>query len=104
MDVPVQPHDMVYTADGEHLGNVVRVYTRTNDEEVNPKLKLFKHYMFLANESFGDDYYIPTFYIAQRDAKAKRINLTLTYKQVGKETLSRTPQFIAMGEAVVEKQ
>ncbi len=104
MDVPVQPHDMVYTADGKHLGNVVRVYSQTDDSEVNPKLKLFKYYMFLANESFGDDYYVPTFYIAQRDDKAKRIELTLTFKQVGKETLSRTPQFIAMGQAVVAEK
>lgn len=102
MDVPVQQHDAVYTADGEHLGNVVRVYTRPDDQEVNPKLKLFKHYMLLANEDFGDDFYVPTFYIAQRDDKAKRIDLTLKFKQVQQETLSRRPQFIALGQAVVE--
>ncbi|MCA9979422.1 MAG: hypothetical protein KDD89_01255 [Anaerolineales bacterium] len=102
MDVSVQKHDAVYTADGEHLGNVVRVYTQPDEHEVNPKLKLYKHYMLLANESFGDDYYVPTFFIAQRDDKAKRVELTLKFKQVLHETMARKPQFIALGQATVE--
>jgi hypothetical protein len=101
MEVPVQPHDMVYTADGHHLGNLVRVYSRPADQEVNPKLKLFKDYMQLADETLGEAFYVPTFYIAQRDDKTKRVALTLTFKEVQHETMSRRPQFIALGQAVV---
>ena len=87
----------VTTADGQHLGEAVRLYER--QDGANPALKLYAAYLKVRSPELGDQYYVPLEFVAEIDAISGEVNLTLTERQVEAATLSRLPQFVAAGLA-----
>lgn len=98
MNYSYQKHDTVFTSDEQCLGHVVRLYNRPI-ADVNPAQKLFAHYLLVSNLEIGDSFYIPTDYVTGRDDKEKQIALSLSMKEVAHETLTREPEFVAIGQA-----
>jgi hypothetical protein len=51
----------------------------------------------------GDDFYVPTDFVAGRDPQTGHITLTVTEKKVANKTWTRLPDFILHGEARQEE-
>ncbi len=92
----------VVTADGQKLGEALRIYRNPREEEINPELKLFEFYLYVLNLDLPDDYFIPLDYLAGYDEKTREARLKISMRKVEKELLTRKPQFIAIGQAVEE--
>jgi hypothetical protein len=87
----VGKYTAVYTADGEHLGEVGRLHHRPADT-VHPGLKLFGSYLEVFNLAFGNPLFIPTDYIGNyADGK---LTLSVSLTVVENETWDRTPDFV----------
>ena len=93
--------DEVYTKDNQHLGAAQRLYHRTT--EVRPELKYYETYMLVGSIALGDNFYVPTDFLAGRDPQTGRIVLSVTGRNVEKKTWTRLPDFILHGEARTEE-
>lgn len=92
--------DEVWTRDGQRLGQARLLYHRTAAAEpADPDLKLYPTYLYVVSLEIGDDYYIPTEFIAGHDPVSKRVTLTAPMADVLEETWTRIPDFVARGEA-----
>ncbi|HEX6386481.1 MAG TPA: hypothetical protein VF177_17555 [Anaerolineae bacterium] len=100
MTVELKRLDEVWTKDGERLGQARLLYHRTAAAEpADPDLKLYPAYLYVVSLEVGDDYYVPTLFIAGRDPGTNRVMLTATMADVMEETWSRMPDFVAHGQA-----
>ena len=90
----------VWTADGHDIGYSIRLHHRQN--EVNPDLKLYGSYLELFSMLLGGATYIPTDYIRNYDPVDNKLLLSVTLKDIAKETWDRTPAFVAHGQATAE--
>ncbi|MAT99520.1 MAG: hypothetical protein CL608_20450 [Anaerolineaceae bacterium] len=90
----------VWTADGHDIGNSIRLHHRQND--VNPGLKLYASYLELFSILLGGATYIPTDFIRDYDPADNKLLLSVTLKDIAKETWDRTPAFIAHHQATTE--
>ncbi|MEW5985555.1 MAG: hypothetical protein AB1791_02880, partial [Chloroflexota bacterium] len=79
--------DEVWTADQKKLGVAHHLHHALG--EVNPDLKLYASYLEVESFELGDDYFIPTDFIAGRDPAGGRVNLDATLKKVLEETWVR---------------
>jgi hypothetical protein len=93
--------DPVYTRDHQYLGAAHRLYHRTHG--IRPGWKHFATYMLVQSFAQGDDFYVPTEFIAGRDPQAGHIMLTVTEKDVETKTWTRLPEFVLHGEANIEE-
>lgn len=83
----------VWTADEKSAGQVIRLHHRTYD--VNPELKLYATYLESNSIEMGGPVFIPTDFMANYEAAANRIILSVPMQTVQREAWDRTPTFIA---------
>jgi len=83
----------VLAADGEFVGKALRLHHRPDD--VDPELKLYACYLEASNLLMGSHIFIPVDFIADYDAQANRVTLTVPGRVVLNETWDREPSFIA---------
>lgn len=95
MELDIRKLDEVWTADGQRLGLAHHLYHRPDG--VNPAVGDYGSYLDIANFEFGDDYYVPTDFIAGRDAQTGRVTLSVTFRQIMERTWNRMPFFIVRG-------
>ncbi len=93
--------DQIYSRDRQQLGVTQRLYHRTHD--IRPGWKHYATYILVQSFVQGDDYYIPTDFVAGRDPQTGHILLTVTEKNVETKTWTRLPDFILHGEATTEE-
>lgn len=98
MESEIKHLDMVFTKNDEKLGKAIALFSRREDDEVNPALKLYGTYLEIANEDLGDVFFVPTDFIAS--TAAGKVNLSIDMKTIQTETFTRKPQFVAWGHAV----
>jgi len=98
--VPIYESDTVITADNYKLGQAVKLFHRHTD--IDPEEELFAHYLMVANLEIGDEFYVPTDYLAAHDDAHGSHTLTLTLAEVKREQLTHLPRFIAFGQASEE--
>lgn len=92
MDVGVRAGDEIWTADDEKLGVAECLHLRPA-EEVNPEEQLYAAYLEIRNYELGDDYYVPTDFLGEREGDGNRVLLPVTMKDVMQNTWSRAPRF-----------
>jgi hypothetical protein len=97
MPTEIRKLDEVWTSDDIRLGLAHRFFHRTRD--VNPELQLYGSYLQVKNFDLGDDYYVPTDYMAGRDPASGRIRLSVPFRTAMAQTWTRLPQFVLMGLA-----
>lgn len=90
----------VRTADDHDIGYAIRLHHRQND--VNPGLKLYGSYLELFSILLGGATYIPTDFIRNYDPADKKLVLSVTLKDIAKETWDRMPSFVAHRQATTE--
>lgn len=99
METKISDATNVVTRDGRHLGLARRIFRRR--QEINPQLKLYAAYLQTRSLESGEDYYIPTDFIAGNEEGS--IILTVDFNKVARETWSRMPDFVAHGDADKEE-
>lgn len=101
MDIEVKARDEIWTSDGYKLGAARTLHYRP-EEEVNPEELLYAVYVELVNYELGDDFYVPTDFLQERDEATRRILLDVEMKDVQQRTWSRAPEFVVhrLGRAV----
>jgi len=97
----IRKFDQVYTKDNRHLGVAHRLYHRLND--VRPEWEYYATYMLVESFKLGDDFYVPTDFVAGRNPQTGHIMLTVTENKVETNTWTRQPDFILRGEAGLEE-
>jgi hypothetical protein len=100
MDLEIKMLDEVWTSDDRPLGFAQRLYHRRG--QIDPDLLLFASYLLVANYQFGDDYYVPTDFIAGRDPASGRVALSVTAAEALRRAWSRQPDFVAFNDALEE--
>ena len=88
--------DEIWTRDGYLLGEAHHLCHRTQD--IDPVLLLYPTYLYVVSFDIGDDYYVPLDFVAGRDPDG-RVTLAVTMKQIQDRTWTRTPDFVARGQA-----
>jgi hypothetical protein len=101
MEFQIHRLDKVYTADDVHLGEAIAIYKR--QDEVNPGLELYAAYLKIFSFEMGDDFYVPTDFIASRDAENGTVKLSIDMHKVKHETFERMPNFVAYEQGIVEE-
>lgn len=94
--VELYKDDEFWTNDGHQLGRAHHLSHRLQD--VDPVLQLYATYVHVVSMDIGDDYYVPTEYIAGRSEDG-RVTLTVSMGEVQDLTWTRVPDFIIRGEA-----
>lgn len=89
----VRKNISVLTSDGFELGQTHKLYHRLDEAE--PELKLFATYLMVVNFDIGDDFYVPTDYVDTAKWDGTAVYLTLSRNEVGQQSLTTLPQFIA---------
>ena len=97
MNLKINKLEEVWTADKVRLGLADRVFHR--NEGVNPDLELYEAYLVIENFDLGSNFYVPVDFISDHDEETRGIKLTVTFAEVLKNTWSRMPHFIALGDA-----
>jgi hypothetical protein len=90
----------VWTADDHDIGYAIRLHHRQND--VNPDLRLYGSYPELFSILLGGATYIPTDFIRNYDPADNKLGLSVSLKDIVKETWNRTPSFVAHRQATTE--
>ena len=93
--------DQVFTKDKRHLGVAQRLYHRTSD--IRPEWEYYATYLLVESFALGDDFYVPTDFVAGRDPQTGHIMLNVTERKVENNTWTRRPDFILRGEARPEE-
>ena len=92
-EITIQPNDEVWTSDEVKLGVARSAFFRP-EEEVNPADLLFAVYLKVEDFTLGEDFFVPTDYIAYREDDG-RVILDASMKEVLQRTWSRAPEFAA---------
>lgn len=90
----------VWTADGKDIGYATRLHHRQTD--IAPDLKLYGSYLEIFSVRLGVKTYIPTDFIRNYDPAENKLILSVTLEDIGIETWSRKPLFIAFQQAKIE--
>ncbi len=67
MDLDIKKLDEVWTADAKKLGLAQQLFHR--QDEVNPDLQLYASYLEVENFEYGEVFYVPTDFVADRAAE-----------------------------------
>jgi hypothetical protein len=100
MGIEIKKSDEVWTTDGRRLGFAQQLFHR--NDEVNPALKLYGTYLGVKDFDYGEYFYVPTDFIADRQAEVKRIDLTKKRDDAMQLTWFRMPNFVAEGNYRLE--
>lgn len=92
----------VYTSDDVHLGGVVRIHHRPEDE-VDPGLKLWAAYLEIFAEELGEHIFVPTDFVDEYDPEANKIFLSVDEATIERETWNNIPDFVARHLSTVEE-
>ncbi len=92
-DMQLKKYDKVVTANENVIGELLRIHHR--QDGINPELRLYASYLEVWSVELGGHSYIPTDYIDEHDAAARKIYLSVPLETVQKETWDREPDFIA---------
>jgi hypothetical protein len=95
MAIEIKKKDEVWTADDQRLGIAQQLFHRTDD--VDPALKLYATYLEVEDYEYGESFYVPTEFIADRQPDAGRVELSKKQADAMQLTWSRMPDFIAQG-------
>ncbi len=102
MDTNIKKLEETWTADGKKLGLSQNLFHREN--EIKPELQLYATYLEIEDYEFGGVFFVPTDYIAARDAADEGgLKLTVKYAEVMKRTWFRMPDFVAFGQSRKEE-
>lgn len=101
MELNINKFEEMWTADGKKLGLARYVFHR--EDEINPDLQLYASYLEVQDFEYGEAFYIPTDFIADRDSETGKISLTVNYDEAMKRTWFRMPDFVAHGESRKEE-
>lgn len=96
MDIPVRDRDEVWSSDNYKLGVARAVHYRP-PEEVNPQEQLYTAYLEVVSYELGDDLFVPTEFLGERDATSGRVTVTVPLKVIMHRTWWRAPEFVAKG-------
>jgi hypothetical protein len=96
MGTQIKLQDEVWTADEQKLGMAQALFHRTGD--VDPQLQLYATYLEVSDFDYGETFFVPTDFIAERGAEAKRITVNKTRNQAMQLTWYRMPDFVAHGQ------
>lgn len=94
-------HDTIMTADEQVVGKAQRLYHYDGEEFA--EVQGFTHFLKVFNFETGDDFYIPTEFISDRNAASSTIKLSIPFREIQTRTLSRKPRSIAYDLATVEE-
>lgn len=97
MDLGIKKLDEVWTKDEKKLGLAQELYHRLDG--INPDLLYYASYLEVESFEYGITYFVPTDFIAPRDAEGERVMLTVSLEKVMKRTWFVMPDFIVRGEA-----
>lgn len=95
MGIEIKKLDEVWTADEQKLGIAQSLFHRTDDAD--PALQLYETYLEVGDFNFGESFYVPIDFIANRQADAKRVELSKKRDEAMQLTWFRMPNFIAQG-------
>ena len=97
METAINKQDEVWTADEQKLGIAFRLFHRT--EGINPAQQLYASYLEVENFDYGEIFYVPTDFVAGRQAETGRILLSKKRDEAMKLTWFRMPDFVAHGQS-----
>ena len=102
MDLQLTQSDMVYSKDGEKLGNPHCIRRRLDPSEADPDLQLYEAYVHVVSFDMGEDFFIPSDFFAERNPTDRRVTLALPFKKIERGNWMRMPDFVARGQAEKE--
>lgn len=97
MEISVRDRDEVWSRDDFKLG-VARAIHYRPPEEVNPEEQLYAVYLEVVSYELGDDLFVPTEFLGERDETSGRVTVTVPLKVIMKRTWWRAPEFVAKGQ------
>jgi len=97
----IRKQDEVWTADDQRLGKAQLLFHRTN--EVNPALRLYATYLEVEDFDYGENFYVPTDFIVERQADTGRLTLNKKRDDAMQLTWFRMPDFVAHGQSRKEE-
>ena len=97
MATEFKKRDEVWTADEQKLGLALQLFHRT--DEVNPALQLYASYLEVDDFDYGEIFYVPTDFVAERQPETGRILLSKKRDDATKLTWFRMPDFVAQGRS-----
>lgn len=101
MDLGFKRFEEVWTEDDKKLGTAQALFHRL--DEVNPELLYYASYLEVESFEYGATYFVPTDFIAPREAESGRVTLAVTLKEVMEHTWFVMPDFIAHSKARKEE-
>ena len=101
MVTEIRKKDEVWTADDQKLGQAQLLFHRTG--EVNPALLLFATYLEVEDFDYGENFYVPTDFIVERQVDTGRLMLSKKRDEAMQLTWSRMPDFVLQGQARTEE-
>ncbi len=93
----IRMNDRVVSTDSTYIGRARQLFQR-DPAETDPLLQLYGSYLLVESLEYGDDYFIPTDFIAGHDADGQLV-LKVSMRQVMEATWTREPGFVAHGRA-----
>jgi hypothetical protein len=96
MGIEIHLRDEVWTADEKRLGLAQALYHRTGDAD--PELQLYATYLEVGDFEYGETFFVPTDFITDSRAGAKRIALSKKRDEAMLHTWNRMPDFVAHGQ------
>ena len=97
METEIKKRDEVWTVDEQKLGMALQLFHRTG--EINPALQLYASYLEVEDFDYGETFYVPTDFIAERQVETGRILLSKKRDEAMKLTWFRMPDFVAQGRS-----
>jgi hypothetical protein len=99
-DKGLKKYSEVQTADGQLLGNALRL--RLRQDEVDADLKLYAAYLEVASLDLGTHFYVPTDFVRDYDPEQDQVTLSVPFSTVQDESWNREPTFIAGHQEEIE--
>ena len=97
METEIYKRDEVWTADEQRLGIALQLFHRI--EESNPALQLYASYLKVEDYDYGEIFYVPTDFVAERQVETGRILLSKKRDDAMRLTWFRMPDFVAQGQS-----
>jgi hypothetical protein len=96
MGIEIKKLDEVWTADDQRLGTAQQLFHRIDDAD--PALQLYATYLGVTDLDYGEFFYVPVDFIADRQPERRRLELATKRAEAMQRTWFRMPNFIAQGK------
>jgi hypothetical protein len=97
MDISLTRSDIVYSKDGDLLGNPQFIAHRLEDDEnIESGLGYYPAHVRIVSRSLGTNFHVPTEFFTDRDSTNGKVTLSITKHQVLNYWM-RLPEFVARG-------